>query len=162
MNKRIKIGKLPNWVYRSVINSKSVDLMNCINIFMNTDFEYTILEEGENIVIRSSYDNAEDTSSIIKLIEYILKGISDPYTGFRTQNGGYKWYEEIDDNFSFEISTETNSYKFNDVVFASLINLDHCIFNGTSAIDIVFNIKEVRKDPSDNTSRTITDILTFN
>lgn len=159
MSKIVKVGKLPNWVYRSVVSSRSEELINNANEFINLDCSGAyIVQENNTLYLKIPYDK-DNVSAITNFIHYIFTGLRYPYTGYRTQHGTYKWYEGMDDTFVFEIKSTLGECDITDVIYVTFVNFERTIVKDENKIVMEFEIKNIEKDPRDGTSRTIKDVI---
>lgn len=165
--KKVKLGRFPDWVYKAAVyNSKTNNISDIIREFESIEkkFVYKIICNNyinfNTIELKIFSDNKDASNKLSNLFGYILTGMRDPISGIRHQHGTNKWYETIDDSFIFEIITGTkipsDETTWSDILICDLMyyNLDD-----ENNFEAIFNVQDIRKDPSNMCDRSFLDII---
>ena len=167
--KKVKLGRFPDWLYKAAVYSKTNNISDIIREFESIEkkFVYKIICNDyinfNTIELKIFSDNKDASNKLSNLFGYILTGMRDPITGCRHQHGTNKWYETIDDSFIFEIITDTkipsDETTWSDILICVLM---YCNLDDENNFEAIFNVQDIRKDPSNMCDRSFLDIIDLN
>ena len=159
--KKVKLGKFPDWVYKAAVYNKTNNISDIIREFESIEKKFTYKIICNNTIELKIFSDNKDTSNkLSNLFGYILTGMKDPISGIRHQHGTNKWYETIDDSFIFEIITDTkipsDETPWSDILICVLM---YCNLDDENNFEAIFNVQDIRKDPSNMCDRSFLDII---
>lgn len=158
--KKVKLGRFPNWVYKSAVYNNNIS--DIIREFESIEkkFVYKIICNNyinfNTIELKIFSDNKDASNKLSNLFRYILTGMKDPILGIRHQHGT----NNIDDSFIFEIITGTkipsDETTWSDILICDLM---YCNLDDENNFEAIFNVQDIRKDPSNMCDRSFLDII---